>query len=249
MLKLQPKTLFVGQNQVFLPNCHSTNDVATEVAERGGQFDGTVVFTDYQSAGRGQRGSTWEASAGQNLMMSIAIDSAFLPLHRQFDLSICAALGARAALEAAGMTAAQVKWPNDLYVHHKKIGGILIENHLSGNKLQYSVLGLGINVRQEQHLPERATSLTLEGSFIERDALLVLVCEQFEYFLNLLKAGQSLRETYLRQLLGYREERTFFADGQHFKGTIAGISPEGLLLVESEHSKKKFDIKEISFCF
>ncbi len=246
MLKLQPKTLFVGQNQVFLPNCHSTNDVAAELAEQGGQYDGTVVYTDFQTAGRGQRGTSWNSSSGVNLMMSIVIDASFLPLHRQFDLSITAALAARSELGAPN---ARIKWPNDLYIGEKKVGGILIENHLSGNKLQYAILGIGINVQQTEGLPERATSLLLEGISVDRDTVLMRVCEQFEHYLLRLKQGENLRDLYFQHLLGYRETRTFEAQGLRFQGSIRGISPEGLLLVESEHSKKKFDIKEITFCF
>jgi BirA family biotin operon repressor/biotin-[acetyl-CoA-carboxylase] ligase len=249
LLKLQPKTLFVGQNQVFLPNCHSTNDVAAEVAQAGGQYDGTVVYTDFQWAGRGQRGTAWFAASGLNLMMSVVLDSSFLLLQRQFDLSIGVALAARAALSAAGLEEAKIKWPNDLYVRDKKIGGILIENHLSGSKLQYSIVGLGMNVSQSDGLPERATSLALEGSLVDRDALWVLVCEHLEAELNLLKSGIDRRDYYLQHMLGFGERRTFEAGGVRFEGEIEGISPEGLLLLKSEHSKKKFDIKEISFCF
>jgi len=249
LLKLQPKSLFVGQKQVYLPHCHSTNDVASGLGRKGGFTDGTVVITDFQSAGRGQRGTAWEGEPGKNLMMSLLLDTSFLPPARQFDLSIVSALGVWAALKSVGLAHACIKWPNDLYAGSRKTGGILIENILRESGLKASVVGIGINLHQDTFGNPRASSLSREGCTTDRDTLAEAICSRFEHFYVRLREGENLREEYLAVLFGLNEEREYLFGDQRFTGIIRGISEAGHLLVESELSKKNFDIKEISFCF
>lgn len=249
MLKLQPKSLFVGQKQVYLPHCHSTNDVASGLSQNGNFTDGTLVITDYQTRGRGQRGTAWEGEPGKNLMMSLLLETSFLDISRQFDLSICAALGVGAALKSAGLENARVKWPNDLYAANRKVGGILIENTLRESRLRSSVVGIGINIHQDTFGNPRASSLSREGCRVDRDTLAGLVCTHFEHFYLRLRNGEHLREEYLAVLLGLNEVREYIFQDQKFKGIIRDVSENGELMVESELSRKKFDIKEISFCF
>ncbi len=249
MLKLQPKSLFVGQKQVYLPHCHSTNDVASGLGRNGEFTDGTVVITDYQTRGRGQRGTAWEGEPGKNLMMSLLMDTSFLPVSRQFDLSLCAALGVWSALKSAGLENACIKWPNDLYAGNRKVGGILIENMLREARLCSSVVGIGINIHQNTFGNPRASSLAMEGCTADRDMLAELVCSHFEYFYIRLREGENLQEEYLAVLLGLNEEREYISGNRRFTGMIRGISEDGRLVVESELPKKNFDIKEISFCF
>ncbi|WP_367913483.1 biotin--[acetyl-CoA-carboxylase] ligase [Leadbetterella sp. DM7] len=249
MLKLQPKSLFVGQKQIYLPHCHSTNDVASGLSQNGTFTDGTLVITDYQSKGRGQRGTQWEGEPGKNLMMSLLLDTSFLDVARQFDLSLCAALGVHAALRSAGLANARVKWPNDLYAGNRKIGGILIENILRESRLRSSVVGIGINISQNTFGNLQASSLSLEGCTVDRDTLAEQVCFYFEQYYLRLQQGDDLRREYLPVLLGLNEEREYISGDTKFTGIIRGISETGQLIVESELPRKNFDIKEISFCF
>ncbi len=249
MLKIQPKSLFVGQKQIYLPYCHSTNDVALELSKKSDFFDGTLVITDFQTAGRGQRGTVWESSSGQNLTMSLLIDSSFLKLQQQFELSMCAAVAALAAIKSFFSAKAEVKWPNDLYLNNKKVGGILIENSLREGNLRTSVIGVGINISQTTFENPRATSLFNEGIEVSREVFSERFCEYFETYLLMIKQGQSLRDIYLINLLGMNEKRKYVVGEQEFYGVIKGIDKDGLLIVDSEFSQKTFDIKEITFCF
>ena len=83
MLKIRPKTFFVGKNVIFLPSCHSTNDIASEMIQNSEFIDGTVIITDLQTQGKGQRGNQWESEAGQNILMSLMVRSDFLRLDRK----------------------------------------------------------------------------------------------------------------------------------------------------------------------
>ena len=250
MLKLQPKSLFVGQNQIYLPYCHSSNDVASEVGQSDGFIDGTLVITDFQTHGRGQRGTTWESQSGKNLMMSLVLNTSFLSLNNQFKLSMVTALGIVGGLQELGLQDAIIKWPNDIYIGEKKVGGVLIENSLRENKLRYSVIGMGLNVSQETFDNPRATSLNSNLDLpVSRERVGEAVCENLEKYFVLLKQGVDIKSEYLRQLLGFRKKRRFISEGVEFEGIITGVSESGELKVESEFSKKVFDIKEISFCF
>lgn len=250
MLKLQPKSLFVGQNQIYLPHCHSSNDIAIEIGKKGNFIDGTVVITDFQTKGRGQRGTTWESEKGQNLMMTVLLDASFLGLNEQFRLSMVTALGIVKGLRQLGVKEAMIKWPNDIYIGEKKAGGVLIENSIRENKLRFSVIGIGLNISQEIFDSPRATSINAHlKAPLKRETVGEAVCENLESYLNLLKKGADLKSEYLSLLLGFKENRVYISEGTEFEGTISGILDNGKLEIESEFSKKVYDIKEISFCF
>ena len=248
MLKLRPKTFFVGQKVVFLPICHSTNDVAQNLALND-FFDGTVVLTDYQTAGRGQRGAVWEGELGQNLMMSVLLDTSFLLLDRQFDLSICCALAVLESIKTLKVNHLKIKWPNDILIGEKKAGGILIENSIAKNRMKYSVIGMGINVNQKSFSNTAATSLINEGYETTPSLLAEKICEKIEFFLLKLKNGADLRAEYLENLFGLGQIRRFVFDGREFGGIIRGVTENGHLIIESGLIKKTFDIKEVKFCF
>lgn len=247
MHKLQPKSLFVGQNQTFLPLCHSTNDEAHRIGQKGSFLNGYVVWTHFQQGGRGQRGTSWESEAGKNLMMSILLDTSFLSLNNSFDLSLAVSLGVVNAVKSFVKEGISIKWPNDIYIDHKKLGGILIENNIKGNKLRYSVIGIGVNVNQVSFEREDATSLKMKNVNINPLQLGEKVCEQIEKFYLKLKDGEPLKDIYLQNLLGYREILRFKTKDEEFLAKITGISPAGLLELETEQGVQSFDIKEVKF--
>lgn len=249
MLKLHPKSLFVGQNQIYMPKCHSTNDVAAELAQSEGLQDGSLVITDFQTSGRGQRGTNWESDSGKNLTMSFFLDTSFLVLPNQFQISMCTALAITAALNELGVGGVKIKWPNDIFLNNKKLGGVLIENTLEYNRLKYSIVGLGINIGQEQFQNPNATSLCKEGYHISRVRLAEKICENLECYFLRIRQNEDLMLLYLNQLLGINEQRTFLVADKELYGTIKGLRPSGKLLVETEFGENEFDIKEISFCF
>ena len=89
---MHPDTLFIGQQSVYLPSCSSTNAEAQRLLLKNEATEGTFVFTDNQTAGRGQRGNSWEAEPGQNMTLSCVLRPTFLKLQEQFWLTICCSL-------------------------------------------------------------------------------------------------------------------------------------------------------------
>ena len=128
--------------------------------DQGGE-DGTVVWTDFQTAGRGQGTNRWESERGQNLLFSILLHPKDIPANKQFSISmqvslaICEALG-----EHIGNLS--IKWPNDIYWRDKKVAGILIENAIVGSEIKYSIAGIGLNVNQTEYVSNAPNPISLK---------------------------------------------------------------------------------------
>ncbi|MBO0939891.1 biotin--[acetyl-CoA-carboxylase] ligase [Fibrella sp. HMF5335] len=252
MYKIYPKTLFVGQNIIFLPTCQSTNDEALHLLADGTAYEGDVVATSQQTQGRGQRGNQWEALPGQNLTFSLILQPTFLQASEQFWLNMAVSLAVHDSLAPFISTGLRVKWPNDIYVNDRKMGGILIENALQGYHLAHTVVGIGLNINQTQFGYPNATSLLLEAPYQEGyhlPALLTTLCEQLEKRYLQLRNGHrdTLRASYLQHLYRYQEAHLYEADGQRFYGTIISIDPTGRLGLMVDGGIRYFAFKEVSF--
>jgi len=171
--------------------------------------EGSVWAAHYQTTGRGQRTHTWESEAGKNLLFSLLLHPHWLPAGDQFYISKAVSLGVYDFLLTKGIRA-KIKWPNDILVGDKKIAGILIEHHLSGNALTASVIGVGININQEQFGDDvpNATSYKLEtGRSLD-------VCEALpDIVSHILHHYRRLEQGQLRQIdEEYKKNRIFVPD-------------------------------------
>jgi len=253
-----PKTLFTGQKLIFLPECHSTNDIAAGLLEDSNIPEGTVIITSHQTHGRGQRGNTWQTEPGQNLTFSVIVKPAFLSIDQQFGLNIAVSLAVHHFLLQYVPHYLSIKWPNDIYWKSWKLGGILIENTVQGTGIVHSVIGIGLNINQKTFSGElRASSLALatpastqEDAYTLEILLNELLVFLETYYLKL-RAGNidSLKSHYLQNLLGYAESRLFRSGGIVFEGVIIGVEDSGKLLVEKDNGIRSFSFKEIDFLF
>lgn len=245
-----PDTLFMGQQQYFLPHCPSTNSEAQQLLLKNEATEGCTVVTAHQTAGRGQRGNTWEAEPGKNITLSVVLMPKFLAVKHQFYLNMAVSLAVLDLLRELGLKNAQVKWPNDLYFEDKKLGGILIENSINSLTLQHSIVGIGLNVNQLHFGYTTATSLAKVSGYTHNleqvtNRLLQLLEKRYME----LRAGKiaRLKYEYLQGLYRYQEEHTFEVQNQHVKGQILGIDDDGRLAVEMEGELRYFGFKEIAF--
>lgn len=215
--------------------------------------EGTVIMADKQFAGRGQQNNTWFATPGLNLTFSLYLSPAFLPISKQFLLNMAVSVGIRDALAVLLGDFLKVKWPNDLYYNDQKLGGILIENILSGNKYKASIIGIGINVNQldfDLRLLNRATSI---GKILQRDVnlieLLGQISSQIERQYLRLKSGNldNLQENYLNGLYKFNQKALFRQEGKIFEGMITKVTDTGLLVILSEGIEKQYNFKEVEF--
>jgi BirA family biotin operon repressor/biotin-[acetyl-CoA-carboxylase] ligase len=250
LYKISDGTEFVGKALIFLPKCHSTNDIAAKLFEKGLISAGTVVMTDHQIAGKGQRGNTWESSSGLNLTFSLVQVPDFLKPEQNFYLNIVTSL----ALTDVLLDLAEpftIKWPNDLYYHQKKIGGILIENSILSGKISSSVIGIGLNVNQV-HFTGLENAISLYQVFsraFDLNEMLNLVVKSLDIRWVDLSTHkfESLKTDYLNRLYGYRQIIKFQINGQTTEGRIEGIDQVGRLMVGIDGEMKKFSFQEIKF--
>ncbi|RSK35369.1 biotin--[acetyl-CoA-carboxylase] ligase [Hymenobacter metallilatus] len=249
---LSPQTLFTGQQLLWLPECPSTNTEAHQLAVQNRATDGCCVITDKQTAGRGQRGNQWEAAPGENLTMSVVWKPVFLPAADQFLLSQAVALAVHDWLSSLLGPDSQlrVKWPNDLFFGNQKLGGILIENTLSGTKIQHSIVGIGININQRQFAVPTATSLaSITNHSYVVPVLVARLLESLERRYLQLRGGRigGLRTEYLRVLYRFQEEHEYEAHGQRLRGQIVGVDEAGRLALATTNGLRYFDLKEIKY--
>lgn len=251
MYKILANTIFLGKDVRFLPECHSTNDKAMELIRLGSAAEGTIVITDHQTKGKGQRGNTWEAQAGKNLTFSLILKPGFLDVSEQFYLNMVVSNGLLRFFSDY-IPDLKVKWPNDLVVPQLgKMGGILIENIVGQQGWEYSIVGIGLNINQQSFGVTKATSLSsLTGSEFRLEELFKLIISHLEQaYLSLKKGRKSeLKRDYLRHLFLLEEWNEFSKNELHFVGKIRGVTETGKLQIEMENGDlEEFGLKEVSF--
>lgn len=249
---MENNTLFIGKVTHCFNELASTNAYATDVLSKTKPSEGTAIIAGHQTAGRGQIGRSWFDTPGCSVLMSVILYPRWLDARAQFGLSQAAALAVADAVRP--YAPAQVKWPNDVYVGDTKIAGILIQNSLSGSQIQWSVVGIGLNVNEADFPPElpRATSLLrIGGQTIPLDDIrqrLFLHLEQ--RYLQLKTNTERLATDYFANLYRYGSWHTYShpATSQPFAGKIVGTDPSGRLgILMEDETVRYFDIKEVVF--
>jgi BirA family transcriptional regulator, biotin operon repressor / biotin---[acetyl-CoA-carboxylase] ligase len=250
LYKIPANTLFLGKRLIYMPECHSTNDIAAQILDQPSTQEGTVIITDRQLKGRGQRGNSWITAHHENLTLSIVFKPTFLGPQEQFYLNMAMAIGVHDLIQDKVSDPVFIKWPNDLMVGGNKIGGILIENQLHGRVVNYSIVGIGVNVNQNEFPLFSATSLSrVTGKRYELPILFEELLTRVEsHYLNL-KQGKLLllKEAYLNALYWKDEVHTFSDEGGPFEGTIAGVHADGRLCVHVCGHIRYFGLKEIQY--
>ncbi len=244
-------SVIIGKKVVFLPSCHSTNAIAAELVHSSVFENGTVVITNRQTHGRGQRGTIWTSGAGLNLTFSILLRPQNLAVSNQFLLSQSVACGILKYILSKNRDA-YIKWPNDIYIGDKKVCGTLIENSIQGANIATSIVGVGLNVNQEVFEFPRTTSLSnVLGHTLDLETEFIELIKNIDYFLDLLfrKDYQQIHTVYLKYLLGLGQMRNFKIGTTIVQGEIVGISDWGKLRFQPATNNKiiEFDIKEIEW--
>lgn len=248
--KFFAKTQFLGKKVVFLPQCHSTNEIAADLISSDRVIEGTTIITPNQTNGKGQRGNTWESTPNQNITFSTILKPTFISPTNQFHLHIITTLAIHSVLFDILGQNLKIKWPNDIYYNKNKLGGILIENSLRGSKIENVIVGIGINVNQIRFDTPQATSLKeITQKEFEPNELIEKILIQLELkYLKLKAEGiDILKKEYLRRLYLYNKERAFEATNRKFLGTITGVSNHGLLQITENQIVHEFNFKEVSF--
>jgi len=225
----------LGWNIIHLPVTDSTNDVAKSAAQDGAE-EGLVVLADRQTAGRGRMGRTWHGSGG-SLLMSLLLRPSFPP-SRIFALTMLSATAIREAVCNVCGLRCDLKWPNDLLLRGKKLGGILTEASFRGEQIDYAIVGIGLNinldVREYPDISDIATSLSAElGRPLDRGEFLGEILGQIAIRYGWAQRGElNLIHQEWRSALAHLGRSVSVVDrGQVLQGIAEDVDTEGTLIV------------------
>ena len=231
----QIHTKWAGKTVHFAREIDSTNLWIKRLAKEGAS-EGTLALAEFQSAGRGRLGRSWEVPEGTSVMMSILLRPKFEPQYAP-TLTLVMGMAVAKAVKNLGFDVS-IKWPNDVVVSHKKICGILTEMGVRDGKIDYAVIGVGINVNIREfpeEMADKATSLYLEsGKEFDRSQIPGLVMEAFEEYYEKFAATcdlSGLKEEYESILANYNQPVRVLAK-EPYEGVARGITDGGELLVE-----------------
>ncbi len=230
---------------VHLAETESTNRWIAEHCED----EDLVVWADYQTAGRGCGTNRWESERGKNLLFSMLIRPQRVSAAGQFRISMAISLAIVRTLAPlvesleGGTDGLSIKWPNDIYWHDAKLGGILIENHVAGAHIRQSIIGVGLNVNQTVFLsdaPNPVSLRQLSGAVHDRESLLHHLVEAFSL---------DIRPSDYQSLLYRRTGFHPYADGGgRFEAELAGVEDDGhLQLRDREGRQRRYAFKEVQF--
>jgi len=248
--KLFYNTVFIGKKAFYLPTCHSTNELAAVLISNKKAVDGTVIYSDNQLHGKGQRGNIWESERSKNLLFSIILKADFIDPSDNFFLTQITSLAMHDFLSEYLKIGLKIKWPNDIIYFDKKIAGILIENYIQKGKIEWTILGIGININQLEFVTPDAISLSkICGQQFNREELLTLLLQRLEKRYFDLKNGKidEIRKNYLKNMFWKDEIHVYQSEEGYFNGKILGVSLSGKLHVEMETGTRYFDFKELKF--
>jgi BirA family biotin operon repressor/biotin-[acetyl-CoA-carboxylase] ligase len=253
-LRQNRKSKLIGGEILFSPEVDSTNRRAREHCLRGAE-EGTVILAESQAEGKGRMGRQWQSPAGTNVYASIILRPSFSPVSAPQIPLLAGVAGANALARATGLDA-RLKWPNDIFVHGKKVGGVLSEMETEGMRIRFIILGVGVNVnwRKEDIPPdlrEIATSLRAEaGREFSRANVAAEFFEELEReYALFLKEGFSsrLREEWNRLSWVNRKWVTITMMEKKFEGQVLGLDTDGaLLLMGAEGKIQRFVAGDVS---
>ena len=206
---------------------------------------GTVIYTSRQTAGRGQKGNSWESEPGKNLTFSMLLKRPPVAPQRQFAISEAVSVAIVDVLNTLGDGFA-IKWPNDIYWRDGKIGGILIENTLQGNSVKDCIIGIGLNVNQRVFLSNAPNPVSLwQISEQETDCeqLLHDILEAFQDYL-----GKYNKDEYLSMLYRRKGFHPYSDKDGPFMAELVDVEDSGHLLLRDDDGKeRRYAFKEVTF--
>lgn len=238
------RTKRLGHGLQFLPETTSTNSDAANLAQLGMEH-GTVVLAEQQTQGKGRQGRDWYSPAGGNLYCSVILhlpgSSKQTPAWVSWIPLVAAVAAARAVQTVTGLQPA-LKWPNDLLIGPRKLGGLLCESGVAGRQYVYVVVGIGLNVNVPREafpkdLREAATSMLSElGHAVDRASLLAALLLELEQQVDALFALKEIPPDVLKEYTTFcctlgRKIRVTLADGGSVEGVAESIVTDGALRI------------------
>lgn len=237
-------------NTLAIEQTASTN---TWIAENASRLTAPcMVYALRQTAGRGQRGNSWESEPGKNLTASVLLVAEGVEPQRQFVISEAVALAVTDMLAALGVEA-KVKWPNDIYVADRKVCGILIEHSIMGHSITRTIAGIGVNINQEtfrSDAPNPVSVKQLTGKEYILEEAAAMLGSRIEWRMAQISEG-TVHEEFMKRLWRGDGKTYPFRDkksGEMLSARIEDIAEDGILsLADTEGKIRKYAFKEVEF--
>ena len=242
----------IGHVIIEIEEADSTNLYAERLLQQEAVEEGTVIVAYNQTEGRGQGENRWYSEPGLNLTLTIVLRPSFLLAGQQFLINKVISLGVYNFL-CNYIEDVSIKWPNDMLIEGKKVGGILIQHTVSNEMLETTIAGIGINVNQKHFDPQLPNATSLKrvlGQELVLNEALNQLCTSLEIQYAAIKEGtlDLLESYYCKALLGFDEKRMYRVDNETVEGVINGVDEFGRLLVEvSGKPVQPFNHKEIEY--
>lgn len=244
--------MIIGSKLIFYNNIESTNTCASSLIQKESIPEGTIIYTNFQSAGRGQKGNRWESEDSKNLLFSIVLFPVMVAPEDQFIISMFVSLGLCDFLKTY-IQACKIKWPNDIYAGDDKIAGILIESSITGNSINNAIAGIGLNINQDhfpEYIPNPVSLKILTGKDYDTKLCLKQLAGWLDrWYKKLISDRRSeIRNEYTSSLYRLNEWHKFKTDNKTFSGKIVSVADSGRLQIEDRNSEiHEFSFKEIEF--
>ncbi|MBN2041699.1 MAG: biotin--[acetyl-CoA-carboxylase] ligase [Spirochaetes bacterium] len=242
--KIKPDTVLLGKEIVYYKKTDSTNRVAKELANNG-DCEGTLIIADEQTKGRGRLNRNWISAPGTNILMSLVFRP-FLPVNKSFFLTMIASTTLVKAIKKVTGLKTLIKWPNDIYCNNKKMSGVLTELNLHHNKIDYAVIGIGLNVNSDLSavpgIKDTATSIFMErGQKFSRTSLLCSILEILEEEYLQLKQNkfENIRKQWEDNSLVIGKQVIVSSGDYSEFGIAESIAEDGSLVLLNEENKRK----------
>jgi BirA family biotin operon repressor/biotin-[acetyl-CoA-carboxylase] ligase len=239
---------------IRLNETDSTNTYAKQLLAENKVAHATCIVTSNQTRGKGMQQNIWESEVGKNLTFSMICFPNFLDAASQFQLNKVVSLSVFDLLQKTVLTDnMSIKWPNDIYIGNKKAGGILIETSVIGQKMNWVVIGIGLNVNQQKfskELPNPTSLINITGNELDLDDLLnTYICLFHQRYAQLsANKNDQIDADYLKAMFRFGIPSKFIHKNKEITATITGVNEFGWLqLITSENKKLECEMKEIAY--
>ena len=245
LIQANLKTQKIGKNIEYYPRTESTNIDAWELIKSEEIINGTIIITDNQFQGQGRNGHSWFMGPGKGIAISIILTDK-IDKHKALLIPLVTGIGLIKALKSFEIKAS-LKWPNDIFVKEKKLGGILCESKLSKNSVDQLVIGIGLNINEiEADFPKELISSATSCRMItekplQREIIIAKILYHIESQLKMIKDDArtlvNIWESYCNHI---NKPISFYFNKKKLDGVFIGLDPSGQAIIETNKSKKLF---------
>ncbi|HAQ38756.1 MAG TPA: biotin--[acetyl-CoA-carboxylase] ligase [Saprospiraceae bacterium] len=234
----------IGSHRIYLESINSTSTFAQELLSKSNPNEGTVISAGYQTSGKGQGSNKWQSEADKNILLSFILYPKFLKASKQFYLSIFVANAIVNWLDKIiPEQPVRIKWPNDIYVGHQKLGGILIQNTLKADAIEHAVIGIGLNVMQQQFGElSNAVSLSMLTPLDQTLAKLTddLILQLDHYYRMLANGNFAWQKSAFEQRMLHLGEKASVSTSEGMvEGIVLGIGEDGKIVMNVDGVVRK----------